>query len=110
MSQISHESIEPLIQDLQVRGRTVHVLFVCPVSQEKVQARQNVSINLYFSPDNWYKNASNARRIFLEKLDESDVQIGWVHRLKHMAPIEDGLPIEHFCRSQNFPEALLKFF
>ena len=37
---------------------------------------QNVSINLYFSPDNWYKNASNARRIFLEKLDESDVQIG----------------------------------
>ena len=45
MSQISYESIAPLIQDLQVRGRTVNVLFVCPVSQERVQARHNMPRN-----------------------------------------------------------------
>ena len=45
MQQLSYESIAPLIQDLQVRGRTVNVLFVCPVSQERIQARHNMPIN-----------------------------------------------------------------
>jgi uncharacterized tellurite resistance protein B-like protein len=43
--QITYETIAPLIQNVQAQGRTVNVLFVCPVSQAQVQARQSVSLS-----------------------------------------------------------------
>jgi tellurite resistance protein len=43
--QITYDIIAPLIQNVQAQGRTVNVLFVCPVSQAQVQARHNVPIN-----------------------------------------------------------------
>ena len=43
--QITYDNIAPLIQNVQVQGRTVQVLFVCPVSQTQVQARYNVPID-----------------------------------------------------------------
>ena len=43
--QITYDSIAPLIQDVQTQGRSVLVLFVCPVSQAQVKARYNMPRN-----------------------------------------------------------------
>ena len=45
MQQVTYDSIAPLIQDVQTQGRSVLVLFVCPVSQAQIKARYNMPRN-----------------------------------------------------------------
>ena len=42
MQPLSFEQISPLITDLQSQGRTVRVIFQCPVSGDRVQASHNL--------------------------------------------------------------------
>lgn len=43
MNPMSYQAITPLIVDLNVQGRSVNVVFQCPLSGEKKSARQHVS-------------------------------------------------------------------
>ena len=43
MDPTSYSAIEPLISDLKVQGRTINIMFQCPLSQETVSARQHVN-------------------------------------------------------------------
>ena len=45
MSSPTFETVQPLVQNLDVRGRTVQVTFMCPLSQTTVSARYTVPRN-----------------------------------------------------------------
>ena len=43
--QLNYDAIAPLIQNVQAQGRTVQVVFMCPVSQKQVRARHSMPVN-----------------------------------------------------------------
>lgn len=43
--QLNYDVIAPLVQNVQAQGRTVQVVFACPVSQTQVRARHRMPVN-----------------------------------------------------------------